>query len=159
MIGAWIKACFPGGSPTSRAGIEELIAEAAEAARNDFGADAANEWAGGYVFPLEYIASDVRCLQAAQLDFRKMVERRFKILSKDRLSHTSVASLSPENPEMALITDLVDGMRVAIPEGFTPNGNQPRSPLRVSYEAVSCAVNKMLGAVMEQRLAFLLPLK
>ena len=47
MIGAWIKACFPGGSPTSRAGIEELIAEAAEAARNDFGADAANEWAGG----------------------------------------------------------------------------------------------------------------
>lgn len=159
MIGAWIKACFPGGLPTSRAGIEELIAEAAEAARNDFGADAANEWAGGYVFPLEYIASDVRCLQAAQLDFRKMVERRFKILSKDRLSHTSVASLSPENPEMALITDLVDGMRVAIPEGFTPNGNQPRSPLRVSYEAVSCAVNKMLGAVMEQRLAFLLPLK
>ena len=43
MIGSWIKACFPGGIPTSKAGIEELIAEAAEAARNDFGVDAANE--------------------------------------------------------------------------------------------------------------------
>ena len=39
MIGAWIEACFPGGSPASKAGIEELIAEAVEAARNDFGVD------------------------------------------------------------------------------------------------------------------------
>ena len=159
MIGSWIKACFPDGAPTSKAGIEELIAEAAEAARNDFGVEAAIEWANGYAFPPEYVESDVRCLRAAQLDFRSMVERRLKILSKDRLSHTSVRSLSPDNPELALMTDLVDGMRVAIPEGFVPNGNQPRSPLRASYEAVSSAVNKMLGAVIEQRLAFILPLE
>ena len=56
------------------------------------------------------------------------------------------------------MTDLVDGMRVAIPEGFVPNGHQPRSPLRVSYETVSSAVHKMLGAVRKERLAFLLPL-
>ena len=159
MIGAWIEACFPGGSPASKAGIEELIAEAVEAARNDFGVDAANEWAEGYTFPPEFIASDVRCLRAAQLDFRKMVERRLKILSKDRLSQTSVKTLSPDNPESALMTDLAEGMRVAIPEGFAPNGLQPRSPLRASYETVSCAVNKMLGAVIEQRLAFILPLE
>ena len=46
--------------------------------------------------------SDVRCLQAAQLDFQSMVERRLKILSKDSLSCTSVASLSPDNPELVL---------------------------------------------------------
>ena len=159
MIDAWIRACFPGGSPTSKAGIEELIAEAAESARNDFGVEAANEWANGYVFPSEFVDSDVRCLRAAQLDFRSMVERRLKILSKDRLSHASVKSLSPENPELVLMTDLVEGMRVAIPEGFVPNGLQARSPLRASYEAVSSAVNKMLGAVIEQRLAFVLPLE
>ena len=157
-IGSWIRACFPGGAPTSKAGIDELIAEAAEAARNDFGIEAANDWANGYTFPPSFVASDIRCLRAAQLDFRSMVERRLKILSKDRLSHASVARLSPDNPELALMTDLVDGMRVAIPQGFVPNGHQPRSPLRISYEAVSSAVNKMLGAVIEQRLAFLLPL-
>ena len=141
MISAWIRACFPGGSPTSNAGIDELIAEAAEAARNDFGIEAAKEWANGYVFPREFVDSDVRCLRAAQLDFRSMVARRLKILSRDRLSHTSVKTLSPDNPELGLMSDLVDGMRVAIPGGFVPNGNQPRSPLRCSYEAVSSAVN------------------
>ena len=158
VISAWIAACFPGGVPASETGIEELIAEAAEAARNDFGVEAAIEWADGYEFPAEYVESDVRCLQAAQLDFHRMVSRRLKILSKDRLSHASVASLSPDNPELALMIDLVDGMRVALPENFVPNGNQPRSPLRSSYEAVSKAVNKMLGAIIEQRLAFILPL-
>ena len=157
-IGAWIRACFPSGAPTSKAGIEELIAEAVEAARSDFGVEAANEWANGYAFSSEIVDSDVRCLQAAQLDFQSMVERRLKILSKDRLSRTSVASLSPDNPELVLMADLAEGMRVAIPEGFIPNGHQPRSPLRASYEAVSSAVNKMLGAIIEQRLAFILPL-
>ena len=81
-----IDACFPRGSPTSKAGIEELIAEAAEAASNDFSVDAANESAEGYTFSPEFKASDVCCLRAAQLNFRKMVERGLKILSMDRLS-------------------------------------------------------------------------
>ena len=135
-IGSWIEACFPGDSPMSKIGIEELIAEAAEAARNDFGVDSANEWANGYTFPPDLLASDVRCLRAAQLDFRSMVERRLKILSKDRLSRTRVTSLSPDNPELSLMEDLADGMRVATPEGFAPNGHQPRSPLRASYDGV-----------------------
>ena len=50
------------------------------------------------------------------------------------------------------------GMKVHLPDGFTPNGNLPRTPLRSTYESVSTAVNKMLGAVIEQKLAFLLPL-
>ena len=150
--------CFPVESPTSEAELTELIAEAADAARNDYGIEAANEWAQGYKFPVEFVESDVRCLRAAQLDFEKMVRRRFKILSGDRLSHSRVASLSPDNPELVLITDLVDGMRVPMPEGFVPIGRQPRSPLRSVYESVAGAVNKMLGAVVEQRLAFLLPL-
>ena len=86
------------------------------------------------------------------------MERRLKILSKDRLSRTRVTSLSPDNPELALIEDSAEGMRVATPEGFAPNGHQPRSPLRASYETMSAAVNKMLGAVIEQHLAFILPL-
>ena len=153
VIGSWMEACFPGGSPASKGGIEELISEAAEAARSDFGVDAANEWADGYAFPPDYVTS-----QSAQLDFQSMVQLRLKILAKDRLSQARVASLSPDNPELALMADLAEGMRVAIPVGFAPNGLQPRSPLRVSYETVSTAVNKMLGAVRKENLAFILPL-
>ena len=41
VTGSWIEA--PGGLPTSKAGIEELIVETVDAARNDFGVNAANE--------------------------------------------------------------------------------------------------------------------
>ena len=54
--------------------------------------------------------------------------------------------------------DLAVGMTVHVPKGFVPNGNQPRSPLRAVYCSVSSAVNKMLGTIVEDELAFLLPL-
>lgn len=88
-----------------------------------------------------------------------MVERRLKILSRDRLSRYRVASLSLDNPELELMRELSEGIRVALPVGFVPNGLLPRSPLRASYESVSTAVNKLLGAMIEQRLAFILPLE
>ena len=72
IIDSWIAASFPGGSPTSKTGIEELIAEAADAAQNDFGVEAAQEWADRYAFPSSFVDSDVSCLRSAQLDFRIM---------------------------------------------------------------------------------------
>ena len=49
--------------------------------------------------------------------------------------------------------------RVHLPTGFTTNGMLKRSPRRPIYETVSTAVNKMLGGIVDQRLAFLLPLE
>ena len=100
----------------------------------------------------------LQCLRAAQLDFPVMVRRRFKQLSGDRLSADRVARLRSDNPERALMLDLVNGMRVHLPVSFVPNGKQPRTPLRSTYELVASAVNKMLGTLIEQRLAFLLSL-
>ena len=57
-----------------------------------------------------------------------------------------------------MMFELVGGMKVHRPEGFTPNGTLPRTPLRSTYESVAPAVNKMLGALREQKLAFLIPL-
>lgn len=64
MIGSWLATYFPAGSSASDVELYELVDEAAEAARNDFGIEAANEWAAGYKFPAEYVESDVRCLRA-----------------------------------------------------------------------------------------------
>jgi hypothetical protein len=158
-MGRWTEACFPDGYATTEAELRELIEEAAEAARDDYGVEAALEWADGYTFPPDYMESDVRCLRAAQLDFKTMVGRRLKQLAPGRLNAERVARLRADNPEKALMSDLVVGMKVHLLDGFTPNGMMERSKRRPIYESVAPAVNKMFGGLLEQRLAFLLPLK
>lgn len=98
------------------------------------------------------------CLVAAKYDFEVMVRERLESLSANRLSAKRVERLREDNPERVLLMDLVVGMKVHVPEGFQPNGHQPRSDLRDIYVEVAPAVNKMLGAVIADRLAFLLPL-
>jgi hypothetical protein len=159
IVGKWAQACFPTESKTTEAELRELLVEAAEAARQEYDAASAVEWAEGYTFPTEYMESDVRCLRAAQLDFPVMIRRRLNTLSPDRLNAERVARLRPDNPERALMEDLVVGMKVHLPKDFTPNGRMPRSPRRPIYETVATAVNKMLGGIREQKLAFLLPLE
>jgi hypothetical protein len=155
----WAETCFSARDPASEQEIQALIHEASEAARDDYGVDSANEWAGGYRFPEEYVNSDVKFLQSQMLDFTSMVRRRLRSLAPDRLNNERVEGLRPDNPERTLLFELVGGMKVHRPEGFTPNGSLPRTDLRSAYEAVAPAVNKMLGAVVEQKLAFLLPLR
>ena len=159
MVEKWVSACFPGGSESSARELEEVIKEASDAARDDHDEASAIKWAEGYEFPQRYIDSDVACLRAAGLDFTKMVKRRLALISANRLSRERIErTLREDNPERNLMLDLAIGMKVHEPEGFVPNGRQPRSPLRSVYCSVAPAVNKMLGAVVEQKLAFLLPL-
>jgi hypothetical protein len=56
-----------------------------------------------------------------------------------------VDKLREDNPDKALMRELTGGMKVHRPEGFKPNGNLPRTPLRATYVAVAPAVNRMLG--------------
>lgn len=158
-IRRWAETCFSERDPSTENEIEALIHEASEAARDDYGVDSANEWAAGYLFPEEFVTSDVKFLQSQMLDFTSMVRRRLRQLAPDRLSNQRVEGLRPDNPERLLLFELVGGMKVHRPDGFVPNGSLPRTDLRSTYESVAPAVNKMLGAVVEQKLAFLLPLK
>ena len=148
---------FPQGNRLPHAFLEALVTEAVIASDDQYGVDAAVVWADGYTFPHEMLESDVRCFRAAQLDFVAMVSRRLKLLSSDRLSGERVERLRADNPERALLFDLAVGMRVPLPTGFKPNGSLPVAALRGTYLKVSSAVNKMLGGIVEQKLAFLLP--
>ena len=156
-IGKWVGACFPGGVAASEDQILELVREAAEAARSDYGVASALSWADGYVFPPGAVDSDVECLRAAGYNFEVMVRERLETLASNRLSVQRIEGLRSDNPERALLLDLVIGMKVHLPEGFKPNGLQPPSELRDAYTDVAPAVNKMFGAVVADRLAFLLP--
>lgn len=150
------RAYFAAGSECESE-IETIAREALVASDEDYGVAAAIAWAGGYEFPREMIESDIRCLRAAMLDFEKMVSRRLKTLGPDRLNKQRAAALSDDNPEKALMIELADGMFVPIPDGFAPNGKSATADLRSSYIKVHPAVNKMLGDVVLQGLAFLLP--
>jgi hypothetical protein len=150
-----IAACFPGGCAADEAQIHTLVMEAANAARSEYGVEAALAWADGYVFPPEAIQRDMASLESAGLDFEVMVRERLESLASNRMSDARIATLREDNPERALLHDLIIGMKVHVQEGFEPNGHQPRSDLRDIYIYVA---NKMYGAVIADRLAFLLPL-
>jgi hypothetical protein len=87
-----------------------------------------------------------------------MARERLESLAANRVSDARIATLREDYPERALLYDLVIGMKVNVPEGFEPNGHQPRSDLRDTYLDVAPAMNKMYGVVIADRLAFLLPL-
>ena len=127
--------------------MRELLEEAAEAARDDHGVASALEWADGYRFPPEYMESDVRCLRAEQLDFKTMVCRRLRQLAPGRLNAERVGRLRLDNPEKALMSDLVKGMKVHLPDGYTPNGMMERSKRRPIYESVAPVVKIRCSAV------------
>jgi hypothetical protein len=99
------------------------------------------------------------CLESARGDLQAMVRQRLAELNPGRLNSERVARRRPDNPELALLNDLTEGMRVHLPEGFATNGMMPRTDRRNTYETVAMAVNKMLGAIMDEKLAFLLPLE
>ena len=80
-----------------------------------------------------------------------------KLLSATQCKWSTIQNgLREDNPERALMSDLAEGVRVHLPEGFCPNGNQPQTPSRATYVSVAPAVNKMLGDIVEQKLAFIL---
>jgi hypothetical protein len=120
--------------------------------------EAALAWADGYMFPPEFVQRDTASLESAGWDFEVMVRERLESLAANRMSDARIATLREDNPERALLHDLVIGMKVHVPEGFEPNGHQPRSGLRDTYLDVAPAMNKMYGVVIADRLAFLLPL-
>ena len=155
---AWARNCFAGGLTARPEELSALIQEASDAARNDFDEASARAWAQDYRFPPEMLTSDAGLLRAHQLDFKAMVRRRLTSLAPDRLNPSRVDKLRDDNPDKARMIELAAGMKVHRPEGFTPNGNLPRTPLRATYVAVAPAVNKMLGELVEQKLAFILPL-
>jgi hypothetical protein len=155
---AWAKNCFAGGLKARPGDLSTLIQEASDAARNDFNEESAIAWAEDYTFPPEMLISDAALLRAHQLDFKAMVRRRLATLAPGRLNVTRVDSLREDNPDKALMRELAGGMKVHRPVGFKPNGNLPRTPLRATYVAVAPAVNRMLGDLVQQKLAFILPL-
>ena len=141
----------------SREKLEKLVVEAIVSTDGNYGIQEANKWVDGYQFPQELVDSDLRFFRASSLDFSAMVRRRLHKLGRDRLSRSRIAVLHKDNPERDRLNDIAEGMRVPLPGGFIPNARGSLTPLRPAYVDVHRAVDKMLGDLHAQGLAFCLP--
>ena len=99
----------------------------------------------------------MRKFRGAGLDFKVMVKRQLSVNAAKRLSRERVDRLLPDNPERGKLYDLSEGMVIPHSTTFIPNASGITTPPRDLYLKVHCAVDKMLFALHEQGLAFILP--
>ena len=149
-------ACFLD-SPSDEGRLREALTYARSWEEAHYGRAAAKEWADGFVIPEEKVRADLARFKAAGRDLEKLARRRLSELSPTRMSKEGVARLSADNPEIALLLKLCEGVEIITPTGFEPNGKMARAPLRRAYLETGGAVDKMLDEIHDQGLALYLP--
>ena len=99
-VGEWTAACFLTGDVTSESELRELIQEAADAARNDFDSTSANQWAEGYRFPAEHVASATMTMVTGALPYRTCRHGRGNIetnQARSRCLHRNLGTAQHES--------------------------------------------------------------
>ena len=139
--------------------VREIVAEAYRTTDAVYTLDDALQYAAGFKVPQEVLDSDYRLFQAHGRNFEQMVQRRLRSLLPNRLNRDRIiANISADNPDMAKLCDLVDGMTVHLPPDFRPNGVGPRPPLRMKYRQAHTVVNKLYHEMHDKGLAVYLPI-
>ena len=141
--------------------VRALLAAAMAIADLEYTADLAAAW-GERNFPNGIPEGTVQShegeLRTFGGDFDAMVQSRLVTLRPGRLNAERVLALHPTNPEISRLLDLADGIEVATPPGFYPNGDRAaeRPPLRKLYLKAHKAVDKMIYDLIEKGLAIVL---
>ena len=146
----------PSSKPTVDS-VKKILKDAYISTDENYGIEEAVQWADGFEIPSPTVDSDIRKFRAAGLDFKVMVKRQISMNAANRLLKDRVDRLLPDNPEREKLYDLSDGMVIPHSPTFVPNASGIRTPPRDLYLNVHCAVDKMLFALHEQGLAFILP--
>lgn len=160
LIESIVDTCNAYYHPTMKPTIESVrrvLTDAYISTVENYGIKEANEWADGFEIPTTTVLSDMKKFCAAGLDFKVMVRRQISLNAANRLSKDRVDRLHPNNPEKSKLYDLANGMVVPHCPSFVPNSLGKTTPPRELYLKVHNAVDKMLFALHEQGLAFILP--
>jgi hypothetical protein len=105
------------------------------------------------------IEQDLQKFRSTKGDFPTMVSTAQAALASSRLSKERVILLRRNNPELARMLFIAEGMTVPKPTGFVPSGSLYDRYRKHSktYLDAAAAVDKMLFAVHEEQLGFILP--
>jgi hypothetical protein len=125
--------------------VRGIVEEAYRSTLDDFNAADAVLWGGEYSIPPSAVAEGEAALAAAGGSLEQLAIDRQAMMLPNRLNRERIAMwCHDDNPEIDLLTDLVGGIRVMTSSDFSPNGTLPRRPLRVLYQRVHAAVDKMI---------------
>jgi hypothetical protein len=136
--------------------VTRLLGEAYLSTADDYGLDEAIEWGGDFSIPVSAVEEGEQAMRRHKGDFSGVVEEMKSRLAHERLSTSSVGSLSTGNPETNLMLDLVEGVRVFTKDDFVRNGSMPALPPRNMYLRADKAVHKLFYDLVDQGLAIVM---
>ena len=136
-------------------GLVDIIDEAFKYADGNLGISAAIEWGKDFTWPEVVFTRDMEQLKDCDYDLEQLVNT-LRRGDRGRLSIKRISAWVPmDDPDRDLLVDLVEGMRVIVSEKFVLNPKP--APLRSLYVRVSRAVNRMLYALWQDNLVFIIP--
>ena len=144
------------GKEISLEAVTRLLREAYLSTADDYGLDEAIEWGGDFTIPDSAVEEGEAAMRRHDGDFGAVVSEMKSRLASERLSQSSVESLSKCNPEISLMSDLVEGVRVFTRDSFVRNGSLPALPLRNMYLRAKNAVHKLFYDLVDQGLAIVM---
>jgi hypothetical protein len=175
--------------------VADVVLECFIAADKVYGEDQANEFAKDFKWKESQLSEDLAAYTESRYDIGAMIGARQQTDRGKRLNLERIGRLRSDNPEIANLTSLCEGMIVPLPTDFRPNAlcdkdierllcmqrafyawtvdlfgpdvaidpcSDPcagpyNRPLHKSYERTYMAVDMMLSALRDQRVAFVLP--
>jgi hypothetical protein len=149
-----VQSCYQVDATDTIQEIEAFIEEKIRSTDTNYKVAEAIVWADNFA-----IEQDFQKFRSTKGDFPTMVSTALAALASSRLSKERVMLLRPNNPELARMLLIAEGMTVPKPTGFVPNGSLYDRYRKHSkaYLDAAAAVDNMLFAVHEEQLGFILP--
>ena len=144
------------GKEMSEEVVTRLLDEAYLSTADDYGLEEAIDWGGDFSIPDSAVEKGEAAMRRHGGDFGAVVNEMKSRLAHERLSLSSVGSLSACNPDKELMTDLVDGVRVFTRDDFVRNGAMPALPPRNMYLRASNTVHKLFYDLVDRGLAIVM---
>ena len=135
--------------------LKILVEQSFAVGCEEYGEREAIRWANGFRFPENILSRDHEDLIKCKYDLTALVRRRHNVMRDRRLSTKSIKRISRDDPDLFLLKELVEGLRIFVSSDFVPNRSPP--PLRRKYLRVSPAVNKVLMELYEKGDVLFLP--
>ncbi len=122
-----------------------LAQQAVSSANKHFTEEHALAWGAGFEWPTEARDKDLADFADCKYSLDELARRRIdsakvkQLLTPQRVIDT----LHPENPHMAAILDVANGVSVTLPPAFVPNGTLPTAPpMSPAYRKLHTTVDK-----------------
>lgn len=153
----WLESLFI--NSVDPATVCSILDSAYETTDQNYGEAEALAWANSFKFPTNILEFYQNLFIHYNFNLHDLIVHVKNQISSTRISSESVQSaLSPDNPDVGLVLQLVRGMPILHDPEFKHNGPDAIPKLSATYRRLSPTVNKILYEdFIDKKLAFILP--